>query len=394
MDYEKAYKAVLQTANQWIKDGCTDKERICLESVFPELRESEDERIIEGFYTLIRGIRRDGGLTLNKVPLDKCEAWLEKQKESLHISETCKENADSFTDACKDVIVAIEKYLDWLTGYPDYAPKGKYSIRDMLYCLSLLEKQKPENVSATTMIPSCWEMEQKDQKPAERSLEDDHIIGFVYDLLNEIEWKDSWAMSKEECLQRLNNYSPQKPAEWSEDNIKELTEFEAAMLHIGMSFFGGSAGLNPNNTNEVKKQAKLLLELVPKQEWGEKDNIMLENTILCLKEYCLTDEITWLKSLRPQQKEQDVEKYPEDKSFEDEWKNYYNNSLVSRRPMNKREVAKHFYWFVKKNAWRPSEEQMKQLYFAADLDEFGPMVTTRKEFPDLGSLYEQLKKLM
>lgn len=36
----------------------------------------EEEKIIEGFYTLIRGIRRDGGLTLNKVPLDKCEAWL------------------------------------------------------------------------------------------------------------------------------------------------------------------------------------------------------------------------------------------------------------------------------------------------------------------------------
>ena len=45
MDYEKAYKAVLQTATQWIKDGCTDKEKICLECVFPELRESEDERI-------------------------------------------------------------------------------------------------------------------------------------------------------------------------------------------------------------------------------------------------------------------------------------------------------------------------------------------------------------
>ena len=45
MDYEKAYKAVLQTATQWIKDGCTDKEKICLECVFPELRGSEDERI-------------------------------------------------------------------------------------------------------------------------------------------------------------------------------------------------------------------------------------------------------------------------------------------------------------------------------------------------------------
>ena len=35
----------MKTATQWIKDGCTDKEKICLECVFPELRESEDERI-------------------------------------------------------------------------------------------------------------------------------------------------------------------------------------------------------------------------------------------------------------------------------------------------------------------------------------------------------------
>ena len=50
MDYEKAYKAVLKTATQWIKDGCTDKEKICLECVFPELRESEseDERRLHG----------------------------------------------------------------------------------------------------------------------------------------------------------------------------------------------------------------------------------------------------------------------------------------------------------------------------------------------------------
>lgn len=34
-----------------------------------------------------------------------------------------------------------------------------------------------------------------------------------------------------------------------------------------------------------------------KQDWNEIDNIMLENIILCLKEYCLTDEINWIKSL-------------------------------------------------------------------------------------------------
>ena len=86
MDYEKKYKAILETATKWIEDGCTDKERICLESVFPELCESEDEKI-------------------NK---------------------------------------AIQKYLDWLTAYPIYAPRGEYSIRDMLHYLYNLERKQKE----------------------------------------------------------------------------------------------------------------------------------------------------------------------------------------------------------------------------------------------------------
>ena len=85
MDYEKAYKAVLQTATQWIKDGCTDKEKICLECVFPELRESEDERIrmalVEYFappvpFTKVRGI-----------PIQKVRDWFEKQKEQKPVDD-------------------------------------------------------------------------------------------------------------------------------------------------------------------------------------------------------------------------------------------------------------------------------------------------------------------
>ena len=43
--------------------------------------------------------------------------------------------------------------------------------------------------------------------------------------------------------------------------------------------------------------------------------------------------------------------------------------------------------------WKPSEEQMEQLRSAAVLPEFGPMVTTKKQFPDLESLYNDLKSL-
>ena len=89
------------------------------------------------------------------------------------------------------------------------------------------------------------------------------------------------------------------------------------------------------------------------------------------------------------QTEKDVEKFPEDKSFEAEWKEYYNNSLVARLPMNKREVARHFYWFAKKNAWEPSEEQMEALNALNCHGEFSYIGQQN----ELISLYNDLKRL-
>ena len=98
MDYEKMYKAVLETAKQWVKDGCSDKERICLECIFPELRESEDERIrnllvwqvhrniedetndlARSVYDGIKG--HDPDLEESIEDWKKCLAWLERQKD-------------------------------------------------------------------------------------------------------------------------------------------------------------------------------------------------------------------------------------------------------------------------------------------------------------------------
>lgn len=63
-----------------------------------------------------------------------------------------------------------------------------------------------------------------------------------------------------------------------------------------------------------------------------------------------------LEADRKEQKPVECEKYPESKSFEDEWKEYYNNSLVNRHPMpNKREIARHFFWFGQKQVEKPAE---------------------------------------
>ena len=89
-----------------------------------------------------------------------------------------------------------------------------------------------------------------------------------------------------------------------------------------------------------------------KQEWSEKDNIMLENIILCLKEYCLTDEINWLNSIK-------------------------NWGVPIYKPIG-----------VKIPTWKPSEEQMRYLkkvyesYYFCD-----------RERTALESLYNDLEKL-
>ena len=91
---------------------------------------------------------------------------------------------------------------------------------------------------------------------------------------------------------------------------KNLTDFENAMMHIGESFFGNNAGLDPNDTNAIKEQAELLLELAPKQEWSEEDEEHIESIIerldgMCKKgatftitKFAVNQDMGWLKSLK------------------------------------------------------------------------------------------------
>lgn len=85
---------------------------------------------------------------------------------------------------------------------------------------------------------------------------------------------------------------------------KNLTDFENAMMHIGKSFFGKNAGLDPNDTNAIKEQANTLLGLVPSKEWSEEDKEIINGitSYLCTHDSCELDGFNkwydWLKSLK------------------------------------------------------------------------------------------------
>lgn len=211
MDYEKAYKAVLHTATQWIKDGCTDKEKICLECVFPELRDSEDERIRKWMIDEIKTIYDFESPSLNPM-VEKALAYLEKQKELPFV---------------KDVVLGFPG-LYFYDGERMHF-RGNPALEDSPYYFAMKqqeEKQKePENVSASTMAPSCWVEEpslQKEQKPAECIEFNNEFKNQVSHLLVSVLNKE-WEYNKEfveYAAQQLLGYAKHEiqPAEWSEED--------------------------------------------------------------------------------------------------------------------------------------------------------------------------------
>ena len=84
MDYEKAYKHALDLAKQVHDTTISKQQKENIEIIFPELRESEDERIrkelLESFKYQQRESRTDKEW-LNGIKLSEVVAWLEKQGE-------------------------------------------------------------------------------------------------------------------------------------------------------------------------------------------------------------------------------------------------------------------------------------------------------------------------
>lgn len=309
-DYKAKYEEALNKAREL--HGTVAAGRDFLAEIFPELVESEDEKIRRVIHQMMLWMRKETFTSQDEsVTKEKVLCWLEKQKEQ---RPAWSEEDKTKLDNCCAVIAQQETYFD------------------------------------TTFRQKC--------------------LDFLY------EFPKRFALPSKQ--------------EWIEDNLKELTEFEAAMLHIGMSFFGGSAGLNPNNTNEVKKQAKLLLELVPKQEWSEEDEKIAKEI----------EEELWYPGDFPDYPSKEESELYDDCQRRLDW---FKNKLKSLRPQLHTVSIKNANKFAeleyergvkdgieseKSRHWKPSEEQMEALNYAIAEWDGG------KRLEGLYALRTDLKKLI
>lgn len=86
----KRYDEAIERAKGLV-DFCSDNELKTLEFVFPELKESEDERIRKSIINLVIKSAQNGGMALHKWESQQMLAWLEKQDklmEALQISNS------------------------------------------------------------------------------------------------------------------------------------------------------------------------------------------------------------------------------------------------------------------------------------------------------------------
>lgn len=198
-DYKKKYEEMVQRAKELHEAG-NELTKRQMEIVCPVLAESEDEKIRKWLYNMVENLGYPADEAAEK-ELEEMQplalAYLEKQKKSLHIEKTCKDNGDTFTDEDERIRKGMIRFLE------SEQAEGIFTHEARLSWISYLERQK-------------------EQKPTEYLSKQK-----VYDIMNkltELSTSDLIPIESEEYVRiheitsdvcSLLDY-PIKPVEWNE----------------------------------------------------------------------------------------------------------------------------------------------------------------------------------
>jgi len=351
MDYEKKYNETLERAKGLLEIVEEDKVEITkddVKSLFPELRESEDEQVRKSIVATIEQCPDD---FLNPKNRDKMLAYLERQKEQKPKMTPKWLYRLEFRDSSCGL---------WYDGY------GKWCFESGIGSISGCKtKTLPMDYDARykqdgrDWFSSC---SRKEDLMHWYSLEDAKELiskGFVFTryLATEYhEYEQQTVFIKETALYReeidIFELLGQKPAEWSEEDKTRLTNILIMLKEYLIHHY---------SKDDIDKSVDWLeslperFNLQPKQEWSEEDeayrNFILES---------LEDQIRFCK------KDAEGAYYAKQIRTAQNW-------LKSLRPQSH---------------WKPSEEQMTALDGCL---EHWSGNKSQKEI--LESLYEHLKKL-
>ena len=253
MDYEKAYKEAFEKAKMSYHTGDYDKDTLeMLEIIFPELAESEDERIRKAIIKYLDAL--DDDEIRYGVSFKDMRAWLEKQKPVEYTK-----GEDYGIDGLWHAIRILEQTLGTVEGYQ--SDDGILEHQCAITAVKELYKQKPV------------EWSEEDDKTLKRviksicisrnSCEEDDDIKDMYD--EELDWLNHL---KDRCL-------PQPKQEWNEED-KNLCNDSCGFLENEIPF------VNDEHKKRIKQCVSWLISLKPRWKPSEEQMESLMDSIQSL----------------------------------------------------------------------------------------------------------------
>ena len=227
MTKEEAIERIKSRYDKWALD---DKDLEAIQCTFPELRESEDERIRKAIWLVLVATEedQDAFYRTHNLTRKECTDWLEKQKEvkadiieaSAHLGESQTISGETPVE-CGEADEDIRKFLIDMISHCDSVHWARHYRIGQRDAISWLEKQKEAK-------PAEWSEE--DELMRKRCIAD---LGCLTEC--EPEYKErydaqiKWLKSLSE---RFNLQPIQERGEEDEEIIKEIT----CVLHSAAMF--------------------------------------------------------------------------------------------------------------------------------------------------------------
>lgn len=259
--------------------------------------------------------------------------------------------------------IHLDEALSWLEKQRDkdklIQELGEYKVKYTQEVLRQhLEKQGGQNLDNSAK--NC-----KDgQKPKEKTKIYDSMDDLIADaLIEEIEGSELDDRGKYNRIHWIESHRQKHT--WSEDDKKMFVNIKACLRNANKDYSREIDWLK-----SIKPQ--------PKNEWSEEDERerkrvvgLLEGWLSTFKETCYAEDckcgIVWLKSLKPQPKQEwsveDRSKIQRICTYLNEAKKYYADITEVRECINWLKSLKD----RTQPQWKPSKEQMKQLNSAANI---------------------------
>jgi len=170
MDYEKKYKEALESLKGLLESVSEDNYPITKDDIieiFPDLKESDDEKIRKVLIELVKCNEKSGYKLLNNVPTSSMVAWLEKQGDKDELIKELGEYKAKYTQE------VLEKHIDNMNNkdderlrnttiafLKDFADKG---YENAIECIDWLEKQGEQKLQGKSALEAINEEKNDNQ---------------------------------------------------------------------------------------------------------------------------------------------------------------------------------------------------------------------------------------